>query len=270
MTTADKTMKTGTSTPQGGALVPFDYGSDAGAGFSGMTASDFKIPFLEVLQKGSPECEDGNPDQLDGARAGMLHDTVSDRLYQSVTIVPVGRQHVWTEWVPRSEGGGFRGKHQPSSAVVRNAPRKRIEGKETMIRVSPDGNDLVETFYLYAVVLDDAGAPIGAAVIALTSTKIGPYQEFNTRLKEFTGTPPRMPLYAFRVRLSTEFETRSKGNSFNVRLEPAGGKFSESLISPSDPAYLAAKSLAAMVDEGRATIDPTQGAESAIDPDPAF
>lgn len=259
--TQPQTAEVATKPPSQGGLVPFDYGKDAGAGFTAMTSADFKIPFLSVLQALSPQVNGEAP--LPEAKAGMLYDTVSGKLYDGkagITLVVAGRKHVWAEWAPRTAGGGFRGQHAADSKLVLGAPKKKKDGKDTLVRLTPDGNELVETFYLYAVVLDaDQVTPVGAVVLPLTSTKIGPYQTFNTKLREYTGMPSRFPLFAFRLQLTTEIEKRAAGTSYNIRLTPVGGTFPASLLDPrTSKAYEAAKALATMVDEGRAQIDPSQ------------
>lgn len=254
--------------PSQGGLVAYDYGKDAGAGFSAMTSADFKIPFLSVLQALSPQVNGENP--MPDAKAGMLFDTVSGKLYdgkKGITLVVVGRKHVWAEWAPRAQGGGFRGQHATDEPLVLNAPKKLKDGKPTLVRLTKDGNELVETFYLYAVVLgEDGTTPVGAIVVPLTSTKIGPYQTFNTKLREFTGMPSKFPLFAFRLQLTTEIEKRAAGTSYNIRLAPVGGTFGTSLLAPDSAAYQAAKALGSMVDSGRATIDPSQAAPEEADP----
>ena len=51
----------------------------AGAGINELDSSDKSIPFLKIIEKGSPEMEEGI-----GAQPGMLINTATKKLYDSV------------------------------------------------------------------------------------------------------------------------------------------------------------------------------------------
>src|SRR4051812_47524770 len=57
------------------------YEADANAGLEGAKATDFAIPFIVVLQKGSPQVDEQSGQAIEGARQGMLYNTVTGRLY---------------------------------------------------------------------------------------------------------------------------------------------------------------------------------------------
>lgn len=229
-----------------------DYGTDAGSGFEGQTRDDISIPFLAVLQSNSPQLED-----FEDARPGMLFNTVSQAIIdgkKGVILIPALTQHVFVEWVPREQGGGFVATHAIDSDVVRRAKQQAKEP----FKYHVGENDLVETFYIYASILDDDGEASDMAVIACTSTKIAPYKKWNTSLNMFTvktpdGRKQRPPLFAHRVRLTTRPDKNNKGNFFNIALAPANGTVSDSLLPPGDARLEAAKALKDMVESGIAS-----------------
>ena len=51
------------------ALSASMFADDAGAGMEGATAESFAIPFLSVLQKGSPQVDEASGAALEGATA---------------------------------------------------------------------------------------------------------------------------------------------------------------------------------------------------------
>lgn len=219
---------------QAGAVVAagsYDYGADAGAGFEGTKGSDLSIPFLQVLQSNSPQVEANSPE---GARAGMLFNTVSKELLNEQNFLPVHSQDVFVEWVKRDKGGGFVAVHEPTSQVVQQAlgGADRAVGKVEL----PNGNELIETHYVYGLLLDDEGQPTGGfAVLAFTSTKIKVYRDWKTAMYMVKGKPP---MFAFRARISTVKQKNEKGTFFNFEISPLGNTWVESLINPTTEGHV--------------------------------
>lgn len=207
------------------------YGSDANLGFDQASGADYALPFLTILQSNSPQVEEGDQ-QMKDAKAGMLMDTVSNELFgadDGVIFVPCDRQHVFVEWVPRDKGGGFVGIHAPDSEIITKAKR---EAKEFGKYSSPEGNDLVETFYVYGMLLravDDV-EPAGMFVIAFKSTQIKKYKQMMYRLRTFKGNAP---LFAHRLRIASMPDQNKKGKFRSFRIEPAiDNSLAASLIPP--------------------------------------
>lgn len=245
-----------------GELQVYDYGDDAGSGFEGQTPDHLAIPFIAVLQKGSPQVENDSPP---GAKSGNLFNTVTEELYDEVFFVPAYKEHVFVEWVPRTKGGGFVDVHLPSSDVVKDAKKAARDANADFGKyVSPDGNDLVETFYVYGALTDEKAEPNGEfAVLAFSSTKIKKYKKWNTAISACQvpapgGRKQRPPLFAHHVKLTTVREENPKGSFHNFTLGPAGVDEADrpsvkaSLLRPGHPAMDAAKSLADMVKDGLA------------------
>ncbi len=224
-----------------------DYGQDAGAGYEGQTKDDLSVPFINVLQSNSPEVT-----EREGAKPGMLYNTVTEEFGKDVVFVPACTDHVFVEWTPRVKGGGFVGVHKLDSPVVKAAKAASTKyGKYS----TPAGNDLVETFYVYAVTLDAEDQPTGMAVLGFTSTKIGEYKRWNTKISMFmvpgpNGTKQRPPMFAHRVHLSTFKDRNEKGEFFNITLRPAKGDLAQSLLPPGHPAIESARELRKLVNEG--------------------
>lgn len=245
----DKTalMKTGA----GALAAPVDYGSDSGSGFENQTREDISIPFLAVIQSNSPQLQD-----FEGARPGMLYNTVTQQFVdgkEGVVIIPALTQHVFVEWIPRTEGGGFVAVHGIDSDVVKKA---KAEAKEPF-KYKVGENDLVETFYVYASVIGADNEANEFAVIACKSKFIGPYKKWNTSLNMFMvktpdGRKQRPPLFAHQVRLTTWPDKNKKGSFFNVKFTPLNGTVAASLLPPGDPRLESAKSLKELVEGGLA------------------
>lgn len=204
--------------PDAGALAAMDFGEHAGSGRENVTAADQAIPFLSVLQALSKVIADPTQ-KVAGAEPGMIMDSVTKQLYESVLIVPVSTARVYVEWEGEPGSGKVVGRHAPNDAMVQKARKECEFGKE----VSLAGHRLVETFYVLAMLLENADdtEPTGFALIPFTSTKIGKYKEsFGVffSMREMRSAP----LYCLRLRITTQPETRPKGTSFNVTVAPEG------------------------------------------------
>lgn len=232
-----------------------DYGADTGVGFENQTRDDITIPFLTVLQALSPQIT-----SMQDAKPGMLFNTVTEELFDGKTgiiLVPATTRHVYVEWVPREKGGGFFGVHEVNSDVVKQA---RANSKEFNKLTTPSGNQLTETFYLYAVVLDKNDEPLNPVTLAFTSTKISVYKRWNTKVNMFTikspsGAKIRPPLFAHKVRVTAVKEKNNKGEFYNFDLQPANGGVADSLLPPGHPALEAAKEFRQLVESGAARAD---------------
>ena len=236
MATAKKTPPTPTSVAvrgAGGEIVNYDYGDNAGAGWDNTSQDDFSIPFLNQLQALSPEVQEGEDSHLAGAKIGMFVNSVTKSLYSEVIFVPVQTEHVYVEWVPQDQGGGFVGVHQLDSPVVAKA---RAEATDRNLKVGT--NDLVETFYVYAMILAEPGAEDVSemVVMAFSKTKIKRYKAIMTRLRTLKGSA-NIPLFAHQIRMSATNEKNAAGQPYrNVQLDPAvEGDVAASLLPPTSP-----------------------------------
>ena len=257
-----------TTIESAGALANIDFGDHAGVGTENMTAADQAIPFLLVLQALSKVISDPTM-SVEGARPGMIMDSVSKECFDGasgVTFLPCNTRREYVAWKGDPGSGTVVGRFSPSDPMVKNAARKFAFNEMQ----DPDGNRLVETFYIIGMLLDDNLVPTGMALIPFTSTKIKSYKESIGVLRTLPGNAP---LYAFPLTVTTKAETRTKGTSYNFVLRPlggtAGGTFKDgianSVILPNSEAgqmlYPLAKALADDYDAGTANIaSDTEGA----------
>lgn len=219
------------------AVQLYDYGEHAGVGFENTTAEDYSIPFLNLLQALSPEVQEGGEKAVPNARPGMFMNSVTRELIdgkKGLILVPCETQHVYVEWIPRDAGGGMVGIHSTTSDVVKEAKAgqasfgklkcKAVEGKLP--------NDLIETFYMFCLVLEDVGSTKvkDTILLAFTSTKIKRYKSIMTRLRTFNA---KTPLFAHRLKCVSVTDKNRKGQPFfNFEVTPALGDVIDSLINP--------------------------------------
>jgi hypothetical protein len=148
------------------AVPGMDFGADAGGGFEEADKDAFAIPFLQLLQKGSPQVDDDKDQYIDGAKPGMFLNSVTGELFDEVLIVPAHYQRQFVNWRDRDEGGGWLGSYPPSDPILESAQRDE-SGKFIL----EDGSYLSDTRYHFVLIVKDNGAT-EPAVLGLASTQI--------------------------------------------------------------------------------------------------
>jgi hypothetical protein len=166
---------------QAGQVSVHSFIEDAGAGFEDMGASDVAMPFLSIIQKGSPQVDDANAEKfIAEARPGMILNTLTGQLYDGkagIEVVVCGYKKLVTEWTPRDSGGGFKGIHAPDSAAVANATLK--DGK---LRTS-DGTIMVDTAYYFLLYFSAAEKAWLEAVASMASTQLKASRRLNSLMR---------------------------------------------------------------------------------------
>lgn len=246
--------------PPKSALATTHYGADSGAGFEDMGRDDFAIPFLAPLQKMSPQVDEDSSKHIPGAKSGMLMNTVTQKLYDGKTgirFIPCHRTHTFIEWIPRDQGGGFVAQYQPEDPKVREAIRAN-GGKFGKVKIG-DGNDLVETFSVFGLLLNEDGT-VDQIIISFSSANIKHYQKWmttarNIQTRDDEGRRVTPPLFAHVYKLRTEFRENKKG-AWHGWAWAFDGADAEACRLPEDsPLYLDAKAFRDLVKSGVAKAD---------------
>ena len=234
-----------------------------------MNNEDFTVPFLTILQALSPAIAD----EVKGAKQGMWFNTVTEEMFdgkEGVPFIPCHRTHRWNEWRPRDEGGGLIGSHLPEDEIIQNVKTTQPFGEYT----SPAGNDLVDTFDVWGLLLLKDGA-YDHVILSFAKTKIKAYrrwatQMINMKIKQPDGRMIRPPMFAHIWRLTTFQDESPSGKFYNIRIKLDGETASECRLTPDDERYLAAKSFRDMAVKGsaRAAVDradPVEGDKEEIE-----
>lgn len=231
---------------------------DAGAGFEEATSSSYAIPFLQILQSGSPQCKKSDGAYIKGAEEGMFFNTVTQEIYdgeKGVEVIPCHFSQRLVEWKPRESGGGFVREH-----MVGETPTtvKDEKGRDLL----PNGNTLVDTRNHY-VLIKTADGSLTPAIIAMTSTQLKKSRQWMSKMqgikiKAADGGFVTAPMMSRQYLLTTSAESNDKGSWFGFRIELHG------LVE--DPAeYRAAQEFrnAVRLGQAQAKYKETEGAEEA-------
>jgi hypothetical protein len=224
---------------QGRDVLVIDEGEYAGRGFETVTTADLITPFIGIIQSNSPELVPESPKYLPDAKPGMLINTATRMLYTALEGVMVFDEHCFTKWIPRDEGGGFRGVLPPDDELVRKLFRPGEIGRKGT--GDEEGTELIEQFNLWGYFGE---SPINLAtafqgVLAFTSTKIPVRKGFlsqatSVKVQSKTGLVPAA-LWTLRWRISTRYQENPKGKFYNYAIALAGGDVANSRTSLHDP-----------------------------------
>lgn len=222
-----------------------DYGSDADAGFEGVSRDDFAIPFLGILHQMSPQVNKQDGAYIEGSEAGQIFNTVTGELWngeEGIAVVPCHRSQHFIEWVPRDAGGGLVNVWDPTDPFVVDARdgQPRFGGIELK-----NGNDLVETFSMFCLVVKEDGT-YDQVIMTFTSSRVKNYKQWMTRaggiqVKQPDGRNIRPPLFAHRYRLTTRAQSNDKGHWHDWLITYDGGGADAARLDPESELYMAAR-----------------------------
>ena len=244
-----------------GLPMEMDFSGDAGQGFENTSMDDFVVPFLTILQKMSPVCDEDDPAHIDGAKPGLFFNLSTQQVYEELIIVPAAYQRMFAEWVPRESGGGFRGHHLPESPEVSSAQRDD-HGKFVL----KNGNHLTDTRYHFVLLLSN-GRP-DRAVIAMSSTQIKKSRLWMTAMRNLEMTTPdgkkfTPPMFSHVYRLTTVAESNDQGTWKGYKIECA-----RSLTKEEGNVYQAAKDFRKEVESGRIKVEESERGASESNANP--
>jgi hypothetical protein len=200
------------------------FAEDADQGLQGVGAQDFAVPFLSILQSGSPQRKKTDGKYITGADEGMVFNTVTNELFNtpadSIIVVPVAFERKYLNWKDREEGGGLLGIYAADDPIVQTVVERK-GGKEIL----PDGSFLSNTAQHYVLVVYPDGA-WKRAVITMSSTQLKKSRRWLTIMGEKTmkanGKVFTPPTFAFKYKVSTTHESNDQGDWHGWKIDEAG------------------------------------------------
>lgn len=195
------------------AIDPETLVGDGGFGFEDMAGADRMNPFIVILQKGSPQIDEGGDKYVEGAKVGSMFNTVLGTVYDGkagIEVISCGFKSSLVRWKSRDSGGGLVGHLSPNDPVVATA---RTGEKNKLIL--PDGDELIDTAYHFVLIVDpDDPSNLMPAVIAMSSTNKAVSRRWNTQAAmlrtTINGQSVRMPMFASRWQLTTKRNQRDQ------------------------------------------------------------
>jgi hypothetical protein len=237
-----------------------DYSQYSGSGFENQDNSDIQVPFLRILQELSPEVKSVEKGGIEGAEVGMLFNTVTQECYDAVHFVPSVTKHIYNEWIPIKQGGGFVGTYEVTDKFVIDAQAAAKANNLDFGQLpTEEGNELVETFDVYGILVAENNEPM-PCIISFTSSKIKVYRKWMSGIRMFVLNTPsgklKPDLFAHYVKITTQDEKNKAGQEYsNFKLSPCNGKLLDSLLGSNDELFIAGRDMHQMVKDGIAKAD---------------
>lgn len=195
---------------------------DAGQGVS-TDREDNLVPLIYVLQSNSPQVDSNTQAYLEGAKPG----TIWLRNYSSplvdgaegILFQPCYFSKDWVEWVLRSAGGGFVGRHEekPPDAVEKPDP----QNPKKMRWLLPNGNEVKETRYHAGYVVTKDGAVPFVIPLSSSGHTVSRNWMF-TMMSKRTPDEKIVPSYACLYRLKTRQRSNAQGKWYVLDVTDAG------------------------------------------------
>lgn len=235
------------------------FAARAGGGMEEATADSYAIPFLTILQKGSPQVDEASGQQIKGAKAGMLFETVGKTLFdgsKGIELVQAHYKRVWLRWGARDAGGGFKGEIAPEDlAKMRNDGLiKDVKGRAYVADkngdVDPDEDDrVVDTRVHYMLLVDRKKKTFKRCVLSLSSTQVRKSKDLmsmfaDLRLEE-DGQEYCPATYQSMIKMTTVSEKNDQGTWYGASFEIV-----DQFDDPEDPIFLAAEQFKEAVKSG--------------------
>lgn len=226
----DETPKPGTAVATGLDALPAHLRDDAaamgGAGTSDR-AEDLSLPFLYIVQKGSPQVNRRAPEFMEGVEAGDVLNTATQQVYKcgGGATIPVLHAHMIrreVEWITRAAGGGYVSTHDVDTPLLRQVREvAKPQGKGTF-RMLPNGHQLVATAYHFVVLPES----LDVAVIGLTSTGLQTSRRWNTMMRSHkvrgANGPIILPGFSHVYELRTVYQQNESGDWFTYGVADMG------------------------------------------------
>ena len=185
-----------------------------GTGLEDTSSEDFAIPFIRILQSGSPQVKKSEGKYIKGAEEGDILNTVTNDLVKGddgIIVVPVYYQKKYIEWKPRDSGGGL--VNADHERTILNQCTRNEKNKFVL----ENGNYIDETAQFYVMVTNAEETELQLAVISMSSTQLGKARKWlsqmkQRRVKNSKGDLVEAPMFMFRYLAKTMSESNDLGS----------------------------------------------------------
>tara|TARA_A100000171_G_scaffold52356_1_gene70325 strand:- start:314 stop:1141 length:828 start_codon:yes stop_codon:yes gene_type:complete len=121
-------------------------------------ADDYQIPYLNMLSKGSPQCEDDNEKYIKDAKKGQIFNTVTENLYDVLTVLPVYYRRRYVEWNNDRSKGAPVSEYTPEEFQAFQKDGKVVRGDDYKDRFVGKPETYIEnTAEHYVIAIDGQG-----------------------------------------------------------------------------------------------------------------
>jgi hypothetical protein len=227
-----------------------DYVKQSARGSEQVGTEDLVIPRLEIVQALSPAVKPGDPGFIEGAKIGMLNNSVTRQIYGTeVFVVPVSYTKMWLVWKDRKQGGGFYGSyHSPEEAKDAATTRAKED------KIDPSVLQIIDTPQHLCLLMNKHSGKIEEIMIPMPRTKAKISRQWNSMIK-LAGVDRFGRVY----KVGTQNAKNAKGDFYNFTVAASG--------FPTKHLYDMAEQFYKQIAAGRKVVMDVTGMDVTTDPD---
>jgi hypothetical protein len=198
-------------------------------GMENVSQEDLGIPFLGIVQKGSPEFDKTHPSyetkKVPGCQPGsIVHATMKKVVGDDETplhFVPCAYERLYVEWRPRDSGGGFVRHH--TNPMILSQTKRDDKSRDVL----ENGNVISTTAYFYGLLTDGKDLELEEpekVIIAMTSTQLKKSRQWlnlatSLRIAKRDGSKFTPPLFSHAYSINTIAESNEQGSWYGWNIE---------------------------------------------------
>jgi len=228
-----KPTKTPGADPAKQQAAPIDWGQYQATGLEKVSTEDLGIPFLAIVQSGSPEFKKSHKDYktkgIEDAQEGCIFNTVTRDLLHypgrdALIFVPCAFEKAYNEWKLREDsgGGGFIRAH--SNPAVLNECTRNDRNQDIL----PNGNQLVTTSVIFGKYSHEGRWE--PAIISFVSTQLKKARGWLNMAMAIKQNGKPLPLFSHKYAITTVPESNANGSWMGWHIEGAGQVTDTALI----------------------------------------
>lgn len=207
-------------------MSAFDYSKYEGAGTDSVDQRSLGMPMINIVQKGSPQFDESHRNhkdkRIEGCKPGdLVFNPTNALLKRPLEIVITGATTVYTEWKPKTKGGGLVATH--GVAICGHKDYRRGQpGTPTEYKEWLGENELVYTMYF--MVMFKSGEKQENGILSFTSKQLKKARLVNKQIMsaKIPGTENLAPIFASTWALTTVPESNEKGGWFGYDITHKG------------------------------------------------
>lgn len=254
---ASKTPGTAVTKPTARALTTIseqDLMADAEQDQIQFSRDELSIPFLRILQKGSPQVNKRDPLYVKGAEPGMFYNTLTKELWSGedsgVVVVMASFMTNYTEWWPRDskQGNGFVADHGTDATCLRDTVRN-----DKNQDITNRGTQITKSALYHLVIVDPETGDTQQVAFPLAGTQLKKSKQWNSLVGGMLVNRPdgsgkfKPAAYYMAWQLTTVFESNDQGDWFGVAIAQHGPTLD---LPNGGQAYAEAKSFKHLISAG--------------------
>lgn len=197
--------------------MAYDPTKSTGQGADSIDSRVLGMPFISIIQKGSPEFDETHRNfktkGIAGCKPGQLL-FAPERLIlpQPLQVIPVAQTALYTEWKPRDQQGGFVG-NQPLSIATSKDYSRGPKGSKEEHKEYLGKNEIIYT--IFVMVLFKHGDKWKRGMISFTSTSLKQARAWlkgirSVRYADLPNVEP--PIFAASYLLDSYADNNPKGS----------------------------------------------------------